>query len=98
MDTNIFAFILRKWKIFHQSLLIPQSGKTELIFFILLYNFIKKRLWHWCFPVNLLGFLTTLFFKEQLRWLLLFIFKFLFPRTGKYLTNTFCHDRVKKME
>ena len=65
MDTNIFAFILRKWKIFHQSLLIPQSGKTELIFFILLYNFIKKRLWHWCFPVNLLEFLTTLFLKNN---------------------------------
>ena len=42
MDTYIFAFILRKWKVFHQCLLIPQSGKTELIFFIPLYNFIKK--------------------------------------------------------
>ena len=33
----IFASIFRKWKIFHQCLLIPQNGKTELIFFISLY-------------------------------------------------------------
>ena len=35
--TYIFASIFTKWKIFHQCLLIPQSRKTELIFFISLY-------------------------------------------------------------
>ena len=40
----IFASISRKWKIFHQCLLIPQSRKTELIFFIpKTCNFMKKE-------------------------------------------------------
>ena len=34
-------------------------------------NFIKKRLWYKCFPVNFTKFLRTLFFVEHLRWLLL---------------------------
>ena len=34
-------------------------------------NFIKKRLWHRCFPVNFTKFLRTLFLTEHLRWLLL---------------------------
>ena len=34
-------------------------------------NFIKKRLWHGCFPVNFVEFLGTPFLTEQLRWLLL---------------------------
>ena len=34
-------------------------------------NFIKKRLWHTCFPVNFAKFLRTPFLTEQLRWLLL---------------------------
>ena len=33
---------------------------------------LKKRLWHMCFPVNLLKFLRTPFCKEHLRWLLLY--------------------------
>ena len=33
----MFASIFTKWKVFHQCLLIPQSGKTELVFFIPLY-------------------------------------------------------------
>ena len=36
-------------------------------------NFIKKRLQHRCFPVKLAKFLRTPFFKEHLRWLLLYI-------------------------
>ena len=35
-------------------------------------NFIKKRLWHRCFPVNFAKFLRTPFFTEHLRWLLLY--------------------------
>ena len=33
------------------------------------YNFIKKRLQHSCFPVNISKFLRTTFFIELLRWL-----------------------------
>ena len=32
-------------------------------------NFIKKSLWHRCFPVNFAKFLRTPFFTEHLRWL-----------------------------
>ena len=34
-------------------------------------NFIKKGLWHRCFPVNFAKFLKTLCFAEHFRWLLL---------------------------
>ena len=34
-------------------------------------DFIKKRLQHRCFPVNIVKFSRTSFFTEQLRWLLL---------------------------
>ena len=34
-------------------------------------SFLKKRLWHRCFPVNFVKFLRTLFLTEHLRWLLL---------------------------
>ena len=31
---------------------------------------LKKRLWHWCFPVKFKKFLSTPFFTEYLWWLL----------------------------
>ena len=34
-------------------------------------NFIKKGIWHRCFPENFVTFLRTLFLIEYLRWLLL---------------------------
>ena len=34
-------------------------------------NFIRKRLWHRCFPVNFVRFLRTPFFIEHLWWLLI---------------------------
>ena len=34
-------------------------------------SFLKKRLWHRCFPVNFVKFLRTSFLKEHLWWLLL---------------------------
>ena len=34
-------------------------------------TFLKKRLWHRCFPVNFAEFLRTSFLTEHLRWLLL---------------------------
>ena len=33
--------------------------------------YLKKRLWHSCFPVNFAKFLGTLFLTEHLQWLLL---------------------------
>ena len=36
-------------------------------------NFIKKRLWHKCFPVNFAKFLRTPFLTEHLWWLLLLL-------------------------
>ena len=33
----------------------------------------KNRLWHRCFSVNFAKFLKTAFFKEHLRWLLLYV-------------------------
>ena len=36
------------------------------------YNFIKKRLQHRCFPVKFAKFLRTSIFTEHLRWLLLY--------------------------
>ena len=35
---------------------------------------LKKRLWHWCFPVNFAKFLRTPFFTEHLWWLLLNVY------------------------
>ena len=37
-------------------------------------NFIKKRLQHRCFPVNIAKFLRTAFFIEHLPWLFLSVF------------------------
>ena len=37
-------------------------------------NFIKKNLQYRCFPVNITKFLRTVFFIENLRWLLLNLF------------------------
>ena len=41
-------------------------------------NFIKKRLWNRCFPVNFAKFLRTSFLKETVRWLLLFLWKIIY--------------------
>ena len=35
-------------------------------------NFIKKRLWHRCFPVTFVKFLRTLFYIEHLWWVVLY--------------------------
>ena len=35
-------------------------------------NFIKKRLQHWCFPVNFAKFLRKAFFTKHFWWLLLY--------------------------
>ena len=48
-----------------QSLFFKWSCRLESC------GFIKKRLWHRCFPVNFAKFLRTPFLTEQLRWLLL---------------------------
>ena len=37
------------------------------------FSFLKKSLWHSCFPVNFVKFLGTPFLTEDLRWLLLVV-------------------------
>ena len=49
------------------------SGKY-LSWSLFLIKFIKNRLQHRCFPVNIVKFLRTAFFIERLRWLLLDLF------------------------
>ena len=44
---------------------------------------LKKRLQHWCFPVNFTKFLRTPFYIEHLWWLLLFDSYFMFIAKGK---------------
>ena len=51
------------------------------------YNFIKKRLQHRCFPVNIAKLLRTAFFIEQLRWLLLDFLKNLLKTTLKIIIS-----------
>ena len=93
----IFASISRKLKIFHQCLLIPQSRKTELIFFITkACNFTLKETLAQVFSCEFAKFLRTPFFTEHLRWLLLFTFLFLFSQTGKYFTNPIYHYKEEK--
>ena len=42
--------------------------------------YLKKRLWHRCFPVNFAKFLRTTFFVEHLCWLLLgYLFQVFIP-------------------
>ena len=50
----------------HQSLFFKVAGLSPV-------TLLKKRLWHWCFPVNFVKFLRSPFFIENLRWLLLFL-------------------------
>ena len=42
---------------------------------------VKKSLWHRCFPVNFAKFLKTPFFTERVRWLLLY---FIIPQRQKF--------------
>ena len=60
-------------------------------------NFIKKRLWHRCLPVNFEKFLGTPFFIEQLWWLLLGeiwnqVINVL--HSGYFMTSLFSHIRM----
>ena len=71
-------------------------------------NFIKKRLWHRCFPVNFVKFLRKPFSKENLRWLLLNPFfqpnvSFLYPlcitASGNILASeNLCFSRVLNLQ
>ena len=46
---------------------------------------LKKRLWHWCFPVNFIKFVRTPLYIERLWWLLLTI-------VLTYCLANICHD------
>ena len=51
--------------------MLEQGGFLGWSLFLI--NFIKKRLQHRCFPVNIAKFLQTLFSIEHLWWLLVTI-------------------------
>ena len=53
------------------------------------YNFIKKRLWHRCFPVNMAKLLRTAFFIEHLWWLLPDFLQNLLKTTVKKIIQKF---------
>ena len=55
---HIFASIFTKWKIFYQCLLIPESGKAELISFIPLY---------FCFYFQGLKIFSPIHFTSKIR-------------------------------
>ena len=53
------------------------TGKISVNWWPEACNFIKKRLWHRCFPLSFAEFLRTPFLIEQLWWLLLYLIDFL---------------------
>ena len=53
---------------------------------------LKKRLCHWCFPVNFAEFRRKPFFTEQLRWLLLEDFDLIFLKFRKRFLNRAFHQ------
>ena len=48
-----------------------QENTFVRISFLIKLTFLKRRLWHRCFPVNFVKFLRTSFLKEHLPWLFL---------------------------
>ena len=56
--------------IFRSSRPVKEFCKGDVLS-LLPATLLKKRLWHRCFPVNFVKFLTTSFFIEHLGWLLL---------------------------
>ena len=64
----------KKFRNIHRKTLVLESVFNKVAG-LKAYNFIKKRLQHRCFPVDIAEFLRTSFFKEYLRWLVL-SFKF----------------------
>ena len=57
---------------------------------------LKKRLWHWCFPVNFTKFLRTPFYLEHLWWLLLqtVYLRIDFKQLRSSRLEVFCRKRV----
>ena len=57
---------------------------------------LKKRLWHWCFPVNFAKFLRTPFYTEHLWWLLLqkVYLRIDFTQLRSSRLEVFCRKRV----
>ena len=52
---------------------------------------LKKRLWHWCFPVNFAKFLRTAFFYIEHLWWLLLSSKWLGGRNLYYFRRSLSH-------
>ena len=51
-------------------------------------NFIKMRLWHRCFPVNFAKLLRISFLTEHLRWLILYLWFYLWKSSLEKLLIT----------
>ena len=78
------TFIISDFKIF------PKMFSRQLNFCLRPATLLKKRLWHWCFPVNFTIFLRTPFYIEHLWWLLLFDSYFMFIAKGKLYFSLIC--------
>ena len=59
---------------------LPKAPVSESLFWPA--TFLKKRLWHWCFPVNLVKFLRTLFLLNTSGRLLLHLHWFIFGKNN----------------
>ena len=63
--------------VLHRKIPVNYTGKISVNWWPEACNFIKKRLWHRCFPLSFAEFLRTPFLIEQLWWLLLYLIDFL---------------------
>ena len=55
-------------------------------------SLLKKRFWHWFFPVNFAEFLRALFFIEHFWWLLLDLLTFITAQKIKFFIKDFCRN------
>ena len=75
----IYIFSLFEWKNMHlhqrcsmkKGALLEISQNWQENTCVRVSILLKKRLWQWCFPVNFVKFLRTLFYIQHLWWLLL---------------------------
>ena len=76
-----------------ESVAIIRSSSSQ-IFFKMVREFIKMKLQHRCFSINIAKFLKTALFLEQIRWLLLNYFKN--TRIKQHLCNSSIPDYVSR--
>ena len=79
--------VIRRCSVKNMLLKISQNSQENTCVRV---YFLKKRLFHGCFPVNFVKFLRTPFCTEHLRWLLLYIFSY------KKFTSTYENSITSK--